>query len=140
MAAKGQRKDKVTGKWNPSARQEKALVIKKQNPEKSLYQCMIEANYSRNTAHCVKANFIERVGVQNVSERYGYELARQGITPRLLAKRAREGVKHKDLRLAFQYIQEAKKDLGISKESPDTAIQINLQGELGEYATRSEEH
>lgn len=135
MAAKGQRKDKITGQWNPSARQEKALALKKKNPEKSLYQCMIEANYSRNSARHVKANLIEREGVKSVSELYGYELARQGITPRLLARRTREGVKHKDLRLAFQYIQETKKDLGISKETPDTAIQINLQGELGEYAT-----
>jgi hypothetical protein len=135
MPAKYQRKDKKTGQWMPSERQRRAIEVRVKYPEKSLYECLILAGYKKNTALNGTANFIDATAVKNVQELYGYELARQNVTPRLLAKRMREGVKNKDLRLAFQYIQEAKKDLGISKETPDTAIQINLQGELNDYAT-----
>ncbi len=110
--------------------QERAVAIKRENPGYSISYCMVMAGYSKKTATHPKADFLESKGVMNLQELLRFELVSKGITPKLIAKQTKEGIKSEDLKTRLPYLIEAKKDLGMSEETPDTAIQINLGKDL----------
>ena len=134
MPAKGQRVDKRTGKLGPSPLQERAAQIMHENPSITAGKAMILANYSETTAGDAKANLLTSKGFQNLSDVYQYELARKGVTPKLIAQVTKKGLKDQDKKTVLAYAIEAKKDLELSKESIDTAVQINLGSDISELA------
>lgn len=74
-------------------------------------------------------------GIKNLQKEYNYYLDKEGVNTRLLAERMRDGLDGEDKKASvLEYVKEAKRDLGLSKETPDTMIQINITGDLQEYA------
>ncbi len=134
MAAKGQRIDKRTGKLGPSPLQERVAQIMHKDPTISAGKAMILAGYSKNSALNPTANVIGSKGFSNLQDVYLYELARKGVNPKLLAQVTKKGLKDQDKKTVLAYAIEAKKDLELSKDTADTAIQINLSSEINELA------
>lgn len=114
--------------------QERALEIIRKNPDISKSKALILAGYSDKTALNPTANVIGSKGFSNLRELYQFELAQKGVNPKLLAKILKKGLKDQDKKTVLAYAIEAKKDLEISKESVDTAVQINLSKDIDKYA------
>ena len=134
MPAKGQKIDKTTGKYALSTKQSRAFEIMLKQPELSAYQALIRAGYSKNTASSAKANFMDRVAVSSMKDQLGYELIRKQVTPKYIAQLTKQGLESKDSKVVLEYIKEVKKDLNISTEATQNAIQINLTGEISKLA------
>jgi hypothetical protein len=118
----------------PTKLQKRAFEIIRENPSIPITKAMIMANYSNGYAKTGQAKLLESKGFANLRDVYQYELVKRGVTPKLLAKKLKEGLKDQDKKTVLAYTIEAKKDLEISKDTPDTAIQINLDSESAKYA------
>ncbi|HDZ14354.1 hypothetical protein LCGC14_0615210 [marine sediment metagenome] len=114
--------------------QERAVEIIRKNPEISRAKALIMAGYSDKTALNPTANVIGSKGFANLQDVYQYELVRKGINLKFLAKKMKEGLTDKDKKVVALYHDKAEKALELSKESVDTAVQINLGSELTDLA------
>ena len=118
----------------PTKLQERAVAIMKENPAITPAKAMIMAGYTDKSALNAKANLIDSKGFQNLGDIYQYEVTRKGITPKFLAKKLKEGLTDQDKKVVAVYHDKAEKVLELSKDTPDTAIQINLGSEVADYA------
>lgn len=119
-------------KQEPTPRQKAAALILTANPDMPLGEALVLAGYSP----AVKKNpnaIINSKGINSIKEAYSYEINSR-IKPNLPAKRMKEGLKSKDLKVALEFIKEYKKDVGLSSDTIANAIQINLSPELKDLA------
>jgi hypothetical protein len=106
----------------------------KENPSIPITKAMIMSDYSEGYSKTGQAKLLESKGFANLRDVYQYELVKKGVTPKLLAKKLKEGLTDQDKRVVAIYHDKAEKVLELSKDTPDTAIQINLSDEVKEYA------
>ena len=105
------------------------------NPQLKPSDALIQAGYSADSILSNKSKLIQSKGFASLQDVYRYELVRKGITPKLLARQTKEGIKSVDLKTRLPYLVEVKKDLGIAQDAPDTLVQINLSSEVDKLAT-----
>ena len=104
------------------------------NPHIKPSVALLSAGYSKSSIVGSMPKILDGKGLVNLREVYQYELIKKGITGKFLAKIMKKGLKDQDKKTVLAYSVEVKKDLEISKDTPDTAIQINLGEEIRELA------
>ena len=114
--------------------QKRASEIMLANPHIKPKDALLSAGYSPNSLVGGVTKLVDAKGLVNLREVYQYELIKKGITPKLLAKKLKEGLKDPDSKVVLAYSIEAKKDLEIATDTPDTAIQINLGEDISKLA------
>ena len=119
----------------PTILQKRAFEIMRKNPAIKPSDALIRAGYSAKSLLGGVSKHIESKGFANLQDVYRFELVSKGITPKLLARQTKEGIKSVDLKTRLPYIVEAKKDLGMVQDAPDTLIQVNLSQEIDKLAT-----
>ena len=95
---------------------------------------LLSAGYSGKNILANEAGILDSKGLVGLRDVYQYELIKKGITGKFLARIMKKGLKDQDKKTVLAYAIEAKRDLEISKDSVDTAIQINLGSEINELA------
>jgi hypothetical protein len=118
----------------PTKLQKRALEVIRKNPTISLYKALVLAGYSEKTALNPTANVVGSKGMANLQDVYKYEIIQKGITPKKLAHLLKKGLKDQDKKTVLAYIDKAEQALELSKEAPDTAIQINLGEDINRLA------
>ena len=118
----------------PTKLQRRANEIMLANPNIKPSVALLSAGYSEKSVVGGVPRLIDSKGLTNLREVYQYELIKKGITGKFLAKIMKKGLKDQDKKTVLAYSIEAKKDLEISKDNVDTAIQINLGSEISELA------
>ena len=104
------------------------------NPHIKPKDALLSAGYSDKSVMGSMPKLLDSKGLVNLREVYQYELIQKGVTPKKLALIMQKGLKDKDNKTVLAYSIEAKKDLEVTTDTPDTAIQINLGAELEDYA------
>lgn len=98
-------------------------------------QALIQAGYSPSVATVHARDIINSDGFKTLQKEYHYHLDKMGVDVKLIAEKMRAGIEGEDKKASvLEYLKETKRDLGLSKDVPDTMIQINISGELQEYA------
>ena len=115
--------------------QERAFQVIKKNPDIPAYKALILAGYSERNALKNGTKILETKGFKDLQDIYKYEIIRHGVTPKVLAKTLKVGVKDKDAKTRLAYLQEVQKALNLSQDTPDVAVQVNIAKELEDYAT-----
>ena len=118
----------------PTKLQKRASAIMKANPHIKPSEALLSAGYSEKSVGSSVPRLLDSKGLANLRDVYQYELIKKGITPKLLAKLTKTGLKDKDTKVVLSYMESAKKDLEISQDTPDTAIQINLGEDISKLA------
>ena len=95
---------------------------------------LLSAGYSAKTVGANMRGILDSKGLASLRDVYQYEIIRKGITPKKLADLMKKGLKDQDKKVVALYMDKAEQALEISKEAPDTAIQINLGTELEQLA------
>ena len=115
--------------------QKRAFEIMRANPSMSPANALIMAGYSDKSVLGSKTDLLNSKGIASLSSLYQFELVKQGMRPKKIAKLAVEGAKSVDLKTRLPYLESIKKDLGISEQAPDTLIQVNLAPDIDKIAT-----
>ena len=118
----------------PTKLQKRADEIMRANPNILPSRALLSAGYSAKSVEGSLPKILDSKGLVSLREVYQYELIKKGITGKFLAKIMKKGLKDQDKKTVLAYSIEAKKDLEISKDNVDTAIQINLGSEISELA------
>ena len=118
----------------PTKLQKRASEILASNKSITPSNALIMAGYSKNNVDKNVRTIWGSDGMLNLKAVYQYELIKKGITPKKLAQVLQKGLKDQDKKVVLAYSIEAKKDLEIANDTPDTAIQINLGEDISKLA------
>ena len=125
----------MKAKQQPTMLQKKAFKLLIENPNVAKSKLLEAAGYAAGKKGVNSTQILATEGFKTLQAEYNFHLNQQGVDAQLLAAKMRAGLDGEDKKTSvLEYIKETKRDIGISKEVPDTMIQINLSGELKEFA------
>lgn len=110
-------------KAKPTEKQKKAFKYLQTAKDKK--EALLKAGYSLNTANNAKANFFEAEGYKALIAEYRSHLAKNGVTPEILADIQTEGLFDDNAQVRLQYVKETKKDLGLVEPKETIGIETN---------------
>lgn len=123
-------------KVKPTALQQRAMEIIKENPDMPAGKAMITAGYAENVARSPKQNLLDRSGVLNAKEKWLDILSRKGITVDKLADKQVEWIDAKKVVSAQVIVKKGTPTSQANGELPPADSKTNDFIEVPDYQTQ----